>query len=414
MISPQAAVNGLRRIVGGFSLLLVLATWPLWWEPASAGNPQIPWFAWLCRVPPWVDHTAVVVLLSGSFLMVGSPLRSQFWRHCSLSMSLIGWGVLLLLDQHRVQPWAWQFVLFDVIFLLAGGVRGLRFWQWVICSIYIYSGISKLDAAFLSSHGQLLLQGLLEPMGISTAFWSEQTRLGAAFLFPIGEILTAILLLIRRVRRIGLSASVALHLILIWVLGFSLGHEWGVVLWNLFFLVQNVWVFGVWSNRNADPASESQPAVWNVFASRAVIGLVLCYPALEFVGLCDHWPAWAVYCSRPAQLRVLIEEEAAQQLPDRLKKLLGSPGPLEDRVPLRLEHWAFERRDCPLYPQLRYRLALGTALLSGEVEDRAVTFEIAKTPNRWTGSRERVMLTGLWSAEEFEARYFFNTRARRF
>jgi hypothetical protein len=413
MISPQAALAGLRRIVGGFALLLVIATWALWWEPASADNPRIPWFGWLCQVPAWVDRAAVVALVAGLLLMTVGPARTRFWQRLPLGISFAGWSVLLLLDQHRVQPWAWQFVLFDILFLLAWNANGLRFWRWIICSIYVYSAISKFDAAFLSSHGQLLLQGMLEPLGISMAFWSPGARAITALLFPIGELLTAVLLLIPRARFLGLCASVAMHLSLVWTLGISLGHEWGVILWNLFFLVQNTWIFGIWSGREANPANGASPRpARKERGAFPFLIFVLCYPALEPVELWDHWPAWAVYCSRPAQLRVLIAPEAAEGLPGSMQGLLGLPAPLEDRLPLRLERWAFQTRNCPLYPQLRYRLALARELLAGHVEDGSVIFEIAMSPNRWTGARHQVTLIGLRSVEHFEERYFFNTRSR--
>lgn len=424
MISSQTHVAGLRRILAFFAVLLLGITWPLWSEPPSMASPRIPWFSWLCNLPAWVDPAGLVLVVCGLGAMGFGPGTARFTRW-SLVPFVTGLLVLLAGDQHRLQPWTCQFLLCAVVLAIAPNRVGLCCWKWLIAGIYLYSALSKLDAAFLSAHGQLLLQGLLSPLGIETKFWSPQVRQAAALLFPLGEAAVA-LLLVLPVRRVwGLAGSWLMHLLLLWTLGLGLRHEWGVLTWNVYFLVQNLWLFGPECLRRtlpsptaSAPGDERNTSVNGLrgagLSTRSALvftALALAYPALEPFGRCDHWPAWAVYCSRPAQARVLIDTAGAAKLPPALVTYLGTPAPLDERLPFSLDSWSFATRRCPVYPQLRYRLALILALLENRIPDDSVTVELAFTPDRWTGARQRLTLSGLPDVRHYCQKFVLNTQA---
>ncbi|SFI48828.1 MauE/DoxX family redox-associated membrane protein [Planctomicrobium piriforme] len=416
----------LRLLVAVFSVWLIAATWPLWWNAPAVDCPRIPWFAWLLNVPFWLDRVALVGTLAGAVLMgassVGRASCNERLRLTGTSLFVAGWLVLVALDQHRLQPWACQFILFGTLTLLLPQGDCTGYWRWIVASIYIWSAISKCDAAFLTAQGQLLLQGLLDPLGIDQTFWPLRIRVWLAGTFPIGEMLVGVLLLTPRTRRWGLFGSIAMHLALLWTLGYSLGHEWGVLIWNLFFIAQNIVVFG-W---NGDTPAETQTRQGVIseaarqkprphgkaFLPVAFTCFAVAYPGFETIGWCDHWPAWAVYSSRPAQVRILIDEDSARKLPVELKRFLGRPQPLDDRVPFSLEAWSFATTQSPVYPQLRYRLAAALALLGRHVPDDALTIEVQSTPDRWTGKRQPETLSGQAQIEAACQRSFFNTRAR--
>jgi len=402
----------LQRGMAFFTACLMLSVWPLWTEN-SPEFVQIPWLSVLCHVPGWVDRGLLTGVLGGiSLLLFGrGDGRSQ---RIGCGLFVISLGGLVLLDQHRFQPWVCQFLIYGVLACIANGPQILKSWRVIVLSIYFWSAISKLDAAFLASHGQLLLSGILQPLGVETSFWSEQTRQGMALLFPVGELLVALLLLSRRLRIWGLAGSAVMHLVLIWTLGFGLHHEWSVLIWNLFFIVQNLIVFGPWAftAHFATPAL-MQEQFWTQQRMLTLITFMAAlYPALELIGYCDHWPAWAVYSSRPAMVKVSLEAAAAEQLPARLKPFLGTPLPLDDRIPFSLDAWSFQTCRCPVYPQLRYRLALLQGLLAGHVAESAVRVEIFETPNRWTGSRDQLRLHNMQAVTAYCSRFLWNTDRR--
>jgi len=408
---PLPTVSALQRVMAGFLAALIASVWPLWgWEPASL--VQIPWFSELTGVPGWVDRIGLAVLLVSMVILAGPRRfsRGQTWGRLLLVVSL---GLLVLLDQHRFQPWVCQFLLMGTALLIAPDQVGLSCSRAIVISIYLWSAISKLDMAFLNSHGQLLLNGLLHPLGIETTYWSPRIKTWLPLLFPAGELLTAFCLSLRSWRQIGLMASVVMHLLLLWTLGWGLGHEWSVLIWNGYFLVQNLILFRP-PGQYSIVTVELMPNSVSSFRHRLAVGgtiLAVSYPALELVGYCDHWPAWAVYSSRPALVTILLDEAAVSNLPEDLRPFLGTPLPLTDEIPFRLDAWSFQTCGCPVYPQLRYRLALAGALLESLSPD-AWQVEIRFTPRRWTGERKELHLRGRDQIREYCRTFWANTLPR--
>lgn len=417
-----------------FCICLMISVWPLWLR-SPAELVQIPWLSVLCGVPGWVDRLALIILGFGLILLLFIPDPSIHSKPASLPVDshqtfppargrtvgllcfVISLGVLTALDQHRFQPWVCQFLLLGLLLLLAPGPRCGSLCRILVVSIYFWSGVSKLDAAFLVSHGQLLLSGMLAPLGIETTYWAPRTRELLTLLFPLGEVAVGICLLFRWTEKIGLAASLCMHLLLIWTLGLGLHHEWSVLIWNAYFIAQNLILFRAPFWGGAAASREESSAIRNVsqFWWRAALGwtgLAICYPALELIGYCDHWPAWAVYSARPAQVRIRINESALAGLPEHLRPFLGSPQPLEEAVPFRLEAWSFQTCGSPVYPQTRYRLALALALLEPVLPKNAWNVEIRETPDRFTGKRETILLQGATMVNEYCRHFWGNTHRR--
>lgn len=406
-MTTQVRIVLLRRVLALFALILMGVTWPLWSDPASSISPRIPWFGFLRSMPSWLDSTALGITVVGLVSCVVAPSGTR-WTRISLAVLLVGLFPLLGYDQHRLQPWMWELLLFAILFLIAPGQSGWRWWRWVVISIYLHSGLSKLDASFVESHGQLILEGMLQPLSIDVRFWPERTREAIAWTFPIGEIVLCVFLAMRRTQRWGLWMSVVMHVALIWTLGVGLRHESGVVIWNVQFIVQNFILFGGRSSATvAETDATPIPESAFIRIAAAAFGLfAVLFPLTENIGICDHWPAWAVYSSRPGQVDVLIPEEALQRLPAESKEYVGPPAPLETDRPLRLDAWSFETRSCPLYPQNRYRLAVGRALLGNAAED--AVFIVTSTPTRW-GDRPDPQRLENAEVETFLKRYWMNT-----
>ncbi|WP_437226643.1 hypothetical protein SH661x_004693 [Planctomicrobium sp. SH661] len=415
MNSLHPVVSGsliqLQRVVAFFTAALMLSTWPLW-SSASSGLVQIPWFSVLCSVPGWVDIIALAAVVVGLVTMLWG-LRTPHQQRLSLACFLSGLMILVLLDQHRLQPWVCMDLLFAGLFLISPNLKGINCWKLIVASIYLWSAVSKFDASFMTSHGQLLLNGMLNPLGVPLDFWSPRSKWLLVATFPTGEFIVGLLLLSRRARRYGLPLSILMHLLLLWTLGVGLRHEWGVLIWNMYFIVQNLVLFWPDCKRTVvEPESEQEKSTRHSPLAIGFTAIAVFYPGLEVIGDCDHWPAWAVYSSRPEQVDILIDEEAANQLPEDLRKLLGTPAPLDDRIPLSLDAWSFTRSYCPVYPQERYRIALALALLENSLPDEALTVEIRSTPDRWSGKRAVMELKGIHELKTKAGQYWFNTRPR--
>ncbi len=426
-------------------LVLLGVTWRLWWPESDF--PRIPWFAWGLSVPEWVDAIACIVLLVSLIglivIRVHSPhaesaiaerLASRLpglrgGLTCAILTSL---GLLVLLDQHRLQPWVWQMLLWCVVYFATPKAM-LWCLRWLTVSVYFWSGVSKLDAAFPENQGRLLLDGLTNALGIDTQFWKAETLSNLARIFPWGELLVALwfggwmLVAIffttdrdgpadtvhwpSRMLRLGCGVVIAMHLTLMLIVGpLGLGHEPAVLVWNVYFIGQAWLLFG---RRDALALRAVQPGERTI-ADRLITGFTLAaiiFPIASFWGWCDHWPAWSVYSSRPAVVEVWLDIDAAERLPPNLQECLKPAPPLETRQQFNLDAWSYREQGCPLYPQERYRLALARELIARHQLEAVTIVKVHSTPDWWSGRRNVVELN-LVQLDERLSRYAWNTQAR--
>ncbi len=435
----------LRLCVAVFGVWLVTATWPLWNSPGN--YPSIPWFRGLLSVPASIDLVlACGLVLSGLAVawlaarqwgrgrhgspigVAGAPesvIASTIWIACLAGS--------MLLDQQRLQVWAWEFLWLMLFLTVASPRAARRCCRVLVVGIYFYSAVSKFDAGFIQTQGPWLWQGLLRALGVEVSAWGSSSSLGM-LTFPMGELLVAALLGFPRTRRWGVAGAVGMHLTLLLALG-PLGREQlpGVLLWNLFFLVsvpllfwrrgelleQATLVHGLSGSEAASPQSRrtrmsvvrdglASLSLGDRFCLMASVGLSL-WPALEGVGLCDHWPAWAVYSSRPEVVVIRIRDEEVSRLPAVLQSHVGPAEALSTWRPVSIDQWSFETRRCPIYPQRRYRLAVARHL----EETYGVTLRVPEQlmPDRWTGQRQAREIEDM--AAECDRLFWFNTRARK-
>lgn len=414
----------LQLCVSVFSLILGGATWPLWWPVGE--YPVIPWFSCLISAPLRFDRglatglviSAVVsaVLAVRQWVLADAvrPETGDRWGRglkcvCALWLACLAGSVLL--DQQRFQVWAWEFFWLTVFLNLASPRVARGCCRALVIGIYFYSAISKIDFGFVQAQGPWLWQGLQRAIGIESRSWGgAPTRWMLAF--PLGELLAAGLLCLRRTWRWGIVASWVMHGTLLLTLGpLGWNQKPGVLIWNLFFLITVPMIFHepVQGEARFTPDERALGKVTNGdrFCMAAVVGLSL-WPALEVVGLCDHWPAWAVYSSRPEIVTIEVPDEQVGKLPASLQPHIGPPLPLSSGRPVSIDHWSFEQRHCPIYPNSRYRLAVARSL-----EDRyGVHLQVTEQspPARWTGMRQVTEVSDLDA--DLDRRFWFNTRSR--
>ncbi len=409
----------LRVLTAWFTGLLVAATAPLW-RP-TGDFPVIPWLDGLLGVPLAVDRTLGFGIVLFSFLAgcfeaffphekppPDSRMREQFRSFAAWS-ALSGLAISLLLDQQRLQPWAWQLLWLGLILNLATRETALRTSRWLFMGIYAWSAWSKLDAGFVETQGPWLWQGLRRAIGLGAEAWGPGPQGGMMLAFPVGELLTAGLLAIPRTRRWGVVATVVMHTGLLLALGpWGRDQQPGVLLWNLFFLIAVPLLF--WRVSPDVGAAENdigRGTRGDRFCWTAVVVLSI-LPVFETVGLCDHWPAWAVYSSRSEHVRIEVLWSDVGKLPPSLDEHVGPVEALSEWRPVSLDAWSRAERRCPIYPQARYRLALARTLAA-----QGAKFRITEQPppDRWTGERTSRVIDDL--ASDCETRFSFSTLARR-
>ncbi len=136
------------RLIGLFTLALVVSTWPMWW--ASGDYPCIPFFDVLLGVPRNADRVlAVAVRHRGWLGLCGHRCGRIAWGGYLLAL-----GGLCLLDQHRFQPWAWLFWLEAAAIASLGSRQSQPAIRWLVISLYVWSAASNSTSRSFRNAGR--------------------------------------------------------------------------------------------------------------------------------------------------------------------------------------------------------------------------------------------------------------------
>lgn len=361
-------------------LALIIGTWPLW-IPQTV-FPQVPLTAIAESAPAFVEW----LLLAGLLSAIGAMLfarQTVVLRGACLAMCLTTLA-LASIDQHRLQPWAWQFSILSLVLAVADTATALSCWRWLILGIYLWSSWSKISDEF----GLFLIEGLFQAIGLpkATLFWSESVRRGVAIAVPCFEFVVAFLLAFRPTRLWGTILSTVMHSLLMLALGpFGYGHRPGVLIWNTFFIVQNWCLFCRWPTEptiNPSISLGTRIRSGNRLA-RLTVWLAMIWPALRVVGMCDNWIAWAVYAQLPVTTQILIHTDELEKLPSSVRQYVEPQSALNEWHPLRIDRWSLDAVYAPIYPQDRFYVgaALGLARRFDLNRIHVQTVEIIKGGN---------------------------------
>jgi hypothetical protein len=406
----ELAVSLLARIVPVSLLILVGATWPLW--TPGGEFPRVPLGGRFARVPAGVEWAALASfgLAAVAATIWGTRLLVSRW---SAAVTALALGVLVLADQHRLQPWAYQLLLVQIVLATLPAVEAIALTRILIASIYCFSALSKLDRSFIDSGGGLIVEGLLGCLGLGERIRVDHGTLLAGMV-ATGELLIAVGLCWRRSRKLAWPTSIAMHVLLLAALG-----PWGaqskpaVLLWNAYLIVQNLILFRLAGELSAtDSAALCPPTAgypqWLRWVGRSVAGLAILFPLTQPFGLCDVWPAWGVYATRPERLRIFIREADRVRLSHAVRDNVQSPSFEDERCLVRIDRWSLDACNAPIYPQNRFRLGVALAIADQSGLDDAILVELDSAADRFTGERTSRQLKGRSAIVAELQRYWLN------
>lgn len=388
--------------------VLVLVTYPLWFQlPSSASDfPRVTWFT----IPGGsmfassIDWAALVGLIVSLVTVVYSPQRRWCWWFIGAALA-----TLILTDQQRLQPWAYQSILYAMILGGLSWREGRRWMTAIAISIYFYSAAGKLDYQFVHTVGRQMIQVFAQPIGgVSDAV---ATKL--AFVLPLGELSIAALIAIPITRRIGGIGAIAMHIMLIALLGpLALGHSWGVLVWNALLGAQG-WLLFVKKTTQVDAAAKAAASPTPVptrWALRMTVLVALLAPLAERFGWWDHWTSWALYSPHNSRVEIQIHNSAADQLPISSQRFLREDADSDRWQDLDIEAWSLATRLAPIYPQARYQLDFASKLANESDLNTAIRVKVKNVSDRWTGQRQEVFLIGQQELERELNRYWLTSQ----
>jgi hypothetical protein len=387
----SAARSGwFRRVWALSTLLLLWSTWRLW--TPQLVFPQVPLFAAADKVPVWLEWAALGGIVTSLACLLLAPRESRIWRIAAIWFAALMLAMFCL-DQHRIQPWAWQFVFVALALAFLNRDQSFRYLRLLTLSVYFFSAVSKLDYTFLHGMGQEFLFDLCRFVGIDLETWSDPVRLAGASLFPVGELLVALLLAWPPTRRAGVWFAVALHLLLILMLGpLGAGHKPGVLIWNAFFIPQAYLLF--WPTPRTR-VSETLVAPRERPGSRRVVPLVKAaivaaalLPAMEWFGWYDTWPAWGLYAPRSSRAYLFVDRSTAEKFSLPMSQYVETPLDDSPWQRIRLEQWSLNALIVPIYPEERFSLGVAVAVIRDlSLPDDSYRIEILGKADRFTGKR---------------------------
>ncbi len=399
----KTAINFCRLLSIG-CLIMIGATWDLW-TPHDL-FPRIPLISGAAGLPDAVDWIALLAMIGALVVVLLVPVRVRVNRY-ALLLFAIAFLLSVLRDQQRIQTWSYEFAVMAVVLALAHERRAVTLLRCFVISIYAYSAISKLDHSFIVDQGNYLLEAILGTLGVSWSLWSEKTRILATAVLPVGELLVAIALSIPKLRRIGFWGAVLMHTLLMLAVGpLGLDHYPGVFLWNTFFIVQDVLLFGKRSTAAEASSGEETAAPMpapapprdrgTTFAT-VLTAIAIILPATEPFGGYDHWPSWGLYAMHHEKVNVYVRADRRREVAERIgEDVVDGPDMFtyDKWCRVKIERWSLDSLEAPIYPQERFQV--GVALwLDQECDlDEGIRIVIEGRAERFSGARTSEELVG--------------------
>lgn len=395
----------LPRWWAGSLLLLIAVTYRLWIPQHDV--PAVPLVSLTAALPSWFGWIPLVVLvssLSGLALTDRTP-RELWWI---VAAALV---TACLLDQHRLQPWAYQSMIYATLFASMSPARAARWIMPLAISIYIYSGLGKLDYQFAHTVGRGLFETLVSPMGDFGDRIDQATAAWLALLLPATECLVGCCLIWKRLRRVAGVLVIVMHVTLIGLLGpWGLSHSLGVLMWNVT-LIGQAWLLFV-GRSNDSVAAERQPHenLWTLSTAMLAKGLVLfalLAPLTERFGYWDHWLSWALYAPHTSRLDLEIHQSQFDQLDTAVRPFIEADQDGDGWHRLSLGDWSLKRLGVPVYPQARYQLGLACELAERAELNDGIRGKLRGVADRWTGERREGWLLGAGELQRAKQAFWF-------
>jgi len=307
--------------------------------------PLIPVFSALPRISYPLDYVYFALLIG---LLVAVAISSKPRVFILVFVILV--LILALLDQTRWQPWAYQY-----LFMLAAlgfsswkgdDVRsqtdGLNMCRLIIATIYFYSGLQKANPHFIF-HG---FPEFIAGMGRTAA-----SLLG--WVAPFAEMGIGIGLLTRKFRDVAVIAAMAMHWLILLVIG-PFGRRWNSIVWpwNLAMIAFLLILF--W---NTDFSFSD--VIWNNRCrfQKVILLLFGVMPLFSFVGWWDSYLSSSLYSGNVTSGAILVSDAVNSELPGYIRGYVRHVKGTNNV--LQITKWSLGELNVPPYPEMRVYREIG-------------------------------------------------------
>jgi hypothetical protein len=347
------------------------------WIGASRTFPTVPLIEGLGIATPYAEYLlSPLLIIALAFSAISNRPRRYLIAATVLTFFLI------LLDQSRLQPWLYQYlVMLSALGWYSGynsdraaSDYGLAINQLVIAALYFWSGVQKLNWAFCHE----VAPSLLAP------YFGRLAHLPAIGIgIAICEALVGVCLLVRRTRHVAVFSAISMHSLIL-ILLISQRQNSIVWPWNIGMIFMVPLLFwrteiNVWKRLLRFDESNSM----GHFA-KAVLVICGVLPGFSFIGLWDRYLSAALYAGNTSVAVVHLSDRVRSQLPPPVRSHLFMTK--DGQLMLPFYEWSMAELNVPPYPEARIYEAL-TRRLCGYAEDpREVKLIVKESPAVFSSS----------------------------
>lgn len=292
-------------------------------------------------------------------------------------------------DQTRWQPWFYQYLaMFGALAWAAWKTdassreAALHTCRFIVAATYFWSGIQKMNAAFLEEIYPWLMEPILKQIPPAWHPWV----MDAGAVVPFLEAGIGIGLLVRPLRLPTMAAALFMHLLLLFVLG-PAGHDWNSVVWPWNAAMAAMVVLLFWRA----PDLSARDILWpRDFAyARAVLFFFGLLPGLHLVGWWDAYLSASLYSGNTLDAEMVIPYDETEGLPSGALEDLY---PTEDGWQLDFSTWSMRELNVPPYPARRVYLRIARNLARRTDPPAGIVLVIHEQPHWRTGKRNLTYL----------------------
>jgi hypothetical protein len=335
----------LKVIVAGGLISGLLLSVKLW--SGSRFFPFAPIFKNSPAIPFPLDIAVFALLLGLLAAVIVAPKPRKF-----IFAALVVVATLTFCDQMRWQPWFYQYC-----FMLA--TLGLFPWnntdterreatlntcRLIVASIYFYSGLQKVNPAFMGSEFPWIVEPIAKffPVSLQISLFS----LGVVV--PFIEMGIGIGLLTQKYRKYTIALAIVMHAFMLFALG-PLGHDWNSVVWPWNIAMTLFVIILFWRTENLS----FQNILWvkNSPFQKVVFVLFAIMPAFSFFNLWDSYLSSTLYSGNTNSAQIYISDSVRNRLPAEVQRYVAEVGP--NKNALDFFNWSFGELNVPPYPEAR-------------------------------------------------------------
>jgi len=350
------------KCTSAFWFLMKLMSWKVW--TANRIFPTLPFYEWTLK-----KEVHVILFMFSLVLLVmllAFPIKKWI-----IALLIVSEMASLSLDYMRWQPWEYQFLITFILYLF---FKNKHYFIYVflllLASIYFYSGLHKLNAAFLN---QTWKNVFLKPIfNISDDYFTNRWIYYSGYLLALFEIALGLGLIFLKNKKLVLIAIALMHLFLILILGpTGLNYNSIVWPWNLVMIFYMLLFL----------KKERELFIPLFFFKKSITILFIFFiwilPATHFFGFWDSYLSYKLYAgnTKKAIICLKLEDSTSNLKKYKSKNKQFIPCSDKNNDLIYINNWALKELNVPIYPETRVFKCLKDKLILQYPKSQISIFE---------------------------------------